>query len=105
MTQPPDPLVKSALRICAKNLYGWSCEVEGVSEVVEDWDIYPDSWPRTIREKLPLGIVSINDDIRQSAERGMTRVRSDLVNAGPHYPREEVREALLYWCLNAEDVA
>jgi hypothetical protein len=35
--------------------------------------------------------------IRESARRRLAAIRKDLENAGPNYPREEVRAALAYW--------
>lgn len=97
--------VKMMLRVCALHLYGWSCdheEVAGVaSEVAEwtSWDSYPDSWPKPDRNSLPLGTVKFSARIKASADRRKDAIRKDLISAGPHYPRAEVREVLDYWNL------
>lgn len=100
------PDVKAMLRVCAKNTYGWTCDHESVATSLEQvrawdvWDVYPASWPRTPGEKLPLGVVPINDRIRNNAKRRKARIGRDLEAAGRHYPREEVRAALKYWSID-----
>lgn len=95
--------VKAMLRICARHLYDWHCDHEGVAEglaAVEgwtDWSAYPESWPKGDRSSLPKGVVKLDDGIRESAARRLRQIRNDLENAGAHYPRDEVREALAYW--------
>lgn len=97
------PEVKAMLRICARNLYGWQCDHENLLatntalDTWKDWEAYPKSWPRTPHEKLPCGVVELNPVIRASAEKRLASIRHDLVHAGNHYPRKEVREALEYW--------
>jgi hypothetical protein len=95
--------VKAMLRICARFLYGWHCDHDSVAEAISivekwsDWDAYPRSWPKTPGASLPLGIVKLDDGIRQSAARRLKQIRWDLENAGDHYPRAKVRGALEYW--------
>ncbi|MFC0387721.1 hypothetical protein [Muricoccus vinaceus] len=98
------PEVKAMLRICARALYGWHCDHEGLVETVAtidrwgDWDAYPVSWPRAPGDgKLPPGVVLLNSDIRSDAARRIARIRHDLEHAGPHYPRAQVRDVLAYW--------
>jgi hypothetical protein len=97
------PEVKAMLRICARNLYGWQCDHDNLLatntalDSWEDWDSYPESWPRKAHEKLPLGVVSLTSTIRASAQKRLATIRHDLEHAGPHYPRDKVREALAYW--------
>lgn len=98
------PEVKAMLRLCARALYGWHCDHESLIVAVDkverwgDWDDYPASWPRTHDEsRQPPGVVPLNANIRRDAERRLARIRHDLLNAGPHYPRDEVRSALAYW--------
>ncbi|HEY7608735.1 MAG TPA: hypothetical protein VIF14_05835, partial [Alphaproteobacteria bacterium] len=85
------------------NSYDWYCEHEAVADAVaaarawSDWNDYPTSWPKQPRASVPRGTVPLNDDIRQSAARRIARIRWDLENAGPFYPREKVREALSHW--------
>ena len=63
-----------------------------------DWGAYPVSWPRGSGDgKLPPGVVPLNNDIRTDAVRRLARIRQDLKDAGQHYPRDQVREALAYW--------
>ncbi len=92
------------LRICARALYGWHCDHESLSQTVAtidrwgDWAAYPASWPRAIGEtKVPPGVVALDDGIRKDAARRLARIRKDLVDAGPHYPKEPVRQAMAYW--------
>lgn len=95
--------VKDMLRICAQSLYGWHCDHECTAEAVAriadwcTWDAYPESWPRKSKASVPLGLAKLDDEIRLSASRRLARVKWDLENSGPHYPREEVRAALAYW--------
>lgn len=97
------PEVKAMLRICARNLYGWHCNHEHVADAVAtidgwlNWDEYPGSWPRVPHASVPLGVVKINEGIRQSATKRLGQIRSDLKNPGIHYPRERVLEAFDYW--------
>jgi hypothetical protein len=95
--------VKAMLRICARNLYRWHCPHEDLAETIasidawDDWSAYPQSWPRSPEEALPLGVMPLNDGIRSDASARLARIRRDLRQAGPYYPRDEVRQALAYW--------
>jgi hypothetical protein len=95
--------VKAMLRICARYLYDWHCDHKSLVDAIAtvegwgNWDSYPISWPRAPGASMPLGVVKLDVGIRQSAARRLAQIRSDLVNAGSHYPREEVRNALEYW--------
>lgn len=95
--------VKAMLRICARNTYGWHCEHESTAEAIAaidawtEWNVYPESWPKTPGAGVPKGVMTINDDIKRSAARRLEQIRSDLKIAGANYPREEVRAALAYW--------
>jgi hypothetical protein len=95
--------VKAMLRICARNLYDWHCDHQGAADGLAtvdgwtDWSAYPASWPKADRASLPRGVVKLDDNIRQSAARRRQQIRNDLTNAGAHYPRDSVREALAYW--------
>lgn len=95
--------VKVMLRICARNLYGWpglDAEFLPASAALDrwtDWESYPQSWPRTPKEKRPRGVVDLSPSIRLSAQRRRAAIRHDLDHAGEHYPRERVRAALAYW--------
>jgi hypothetical protein len=97
------PDVKAKLRICARNLYGWPSgqqeflATSGTLAKWTDWDSYPESWPRTPHEKLPLGVVPLSPAIRDCAKKRLGTIRKDLEHAGPHYPREEVKAALAHW--------
>jgi hypothetical protein len=97
------PEVKTMLRICARNLYGWHCDHESMSETNGaldkwvDWEAYPESWPRKPGEKLPEGVAPLTAAIQGSIERRKAAIRRDLEHAGKFYPRDEVREALAYW--------
>lgn len=93
--------VKAMLRTCAYHLYGWRCGHEAVSSVdVESpgHDIaYPKSWPNDVRSSRPLGIVTFSSSIGRDANRRLDRIRFDLQNAGPNYPREQVIAVAAYW--------
>ena len=97
------PDVKAMLRICAHNLYGWECNHDNLLasnkelENWNDWNSYPDSWPKTPHEKKPLGVMEISPIIRASAQKRKAQIRRDLEHAGEHYPRDEVRAVLRYW--------
>lgn len=97
------PEIKAMLRICARNLYGWQCDHDNLLATNtaldrwDQWDAYPDSWPRHAREKLPPGVVAITPEIHLSAKRRLATIRHDLDHAGPYYPRAEVRAAMAYW--------
>jgi hypothetical protein len=102
------PEVKAMLRICAKNLYGWHCDHEGLTAMHSfldkwsDWDAYPQSWPKRLHEKRPLGIVELSPTIRASVEKRLAAIRSDLEHAGEYYPRAKVMEALAYWKIDLQ---
>ncbi len=95
--------VKAMLRICARYVYDWHCDHEGAGDALAtvegwtDWSAYPESWPRANRASSPRGVAKLDDGIRESAARRLQHIRNDLKNAGAHYPRDEVREALAYW--------
>jgi hypothetical protein len=97
------PEIKAMLRICARSLYSWQCDHEGVQTISTaldkwaDWDAYPKSWPRKPGEKLPLGVAPLTPAIKASAERRRAAIRRDLEHAGKYYPRDEVKAALEYW--------
>ncbi len=98
------PEVKAMLRICARNTYGWQCdhaEMAGVNaelDVWNDWTDYPESWPIEPGSSIPMGTMPISPDIRESANRRWCRIQNDMEKAGPHYPRDSVRQVLKYWC-------
>ena len=107
------PEVKAMLRICARNLYGWPRDpADLVEDLVEhdnflamgtaldnwrDWEPYPQSWPKTPHEKLPLGVVALSPTIQASAQKRLRDIRYDLEHAGSFYPRDQVRAALAHW--------
>ena len=97
------PDVKAMLRICARNLYGWpSHEPEFLAATAAldnstDWDSFPQSWPRSLNEKLPLGVVPLSPGVHECAEKRLGAIRKDLAHAGTYYPRDEVKRALAYW--------
>jgi hypothetical protein len=92
------PDVKAMLRICARNLYGWPSEqseflaTNAAVDQWTDWDSYPQSWPRTPHERLPLGVVPLSTAIRNCARKRLAAIRRDLEDAGAYYPREEVKK-------------
>ena len=97
------PEVKAMLRVCARNLYGWRCDHDSLLatnaalDAWRDWDAYPESWPKTPHEKMPLGVVALSPTIRESARKRLADIRHDLEHAGSFYPRDKVRAALAYW--------
>jgi len=97
------PEVKTMLRICARNTYRWQCDhtkMTGVNAALDawnDWTDYPESWPREPGSSAPMGTMPNSNDIRESADRRWSRIQSDMEKAGPHYPRDSVRQVLKYW--------
>ncbi|MEQ1819403.1 MAG: hypothetical protein ABL871_12410 [Terricaulis sp.] len=97
------PDVKAMLRICARNTYGWHCDHESVAEAVDlidrwnEWDAYPQSWPRAPGKGAPKGVRPLNAKIKANSKRRLQAIGHDLVHAGPYYPREAVRASLEYW--------
>jgi hypothetical protein len=98
------PEVKAMLRICARNLYGWTCDHESLAQAIatidgwSDWTAYPASWPRAPGPTATApGVVPLNDNIRRSAERRINAIRVDMEKAGSFYPRDEVASVLSYW--------
>jgi len=95
--------VKAMLRICAQYLYSWHPKHKSLADAIatvegwDDWDSYPSSWPKAPEASMPLGVVKLDVGIRESAARRLKQIRSDMANAGPHYPREEVQKAMAYW--------
>lgn len=98
------PEVKMMLRACAFHLYGWRCDHDQLAQLdlnaATADDAYPQSWPRKAGDPPPPGTVAMTDAIARAAERRLTAIRNDLERAGPHYPREQVRNVLAYWRLN-----
>lgn len=97
------PEVKMMLRVCALQLYGWSCDHDEVVEIATQvaewsgWDAYPESWPKPDRSSTLRGMAKFSGRIKEAADRRKAAIRADLASAGPHYPREEVRKVLDYW--------
>jgi len=97
------PEIKAMLRLCARNLYGWQYDHEGMAAINEaldlwgDWSAWPASWPRKSKTSPPAGTVPFSPDIKRFADRRLARVRRDLIEAGAFYPRDKVLEALDYW--------
>lgn len=96
------PEVKAMLRRCAANLYGWKCDHEILTAVVNQpvipvADAYPDSWPTQPDEKLPMGLVALTPAIRKSAEQRLAAIHKEVANPGAHYPLENVLAVLRYW--------
>jgi hypothetical protein len=97
------PEIKAMLRICSRNLYGWTCDHPSLSETISDldkwnsWDSYPQSWPRQLREKRPIGTVELSPQIKEFVEERRRCIKRDLTSAGPHYPRMEVLSVLAHW--------
>lgn len=97
------PDVKAMLRVCARNLYGWHCDHPSMARTLAtleaglDWDAYPKSWPREPQASIPRGMIPLDERIRRMAAQRLNRIRYDLEKAGDNYPRERVREAIVYW--------
>lgn len=102
------PEIRMMLRICATNLYGWRCDHDDLAanheaiQAFTDWSAYPASWPRTRSGRRPPGLVPLNDVIRANAQKRLGRIRSDLKNAGPKYPRVSVLETMRHWSVGLE---
>lgn len=95
------PEIKSMLRTCAFFTYGWRCEEEIFAgqdiEAAGSWPAYPASWPSSRDDQPPPGMMPLTDRIERDARKRLNRIRHDLDNAGPFYPREQVRAALTHW--------
>ncbi len=97
------PEIKAMLRICARNLYQWSCDHESMASINatldkwSSWDDYPASWPREPDGTYPMGVVELNNSIRKSVDERIKRISIDYNTAGQHYPRDRVLEVLKYW--------
>lgn len=97
------PEIKRMLRVCAANIYGWICEHPDVSDETKLIasgmipDGYPKSWPTPRRRVLPPGAALYSPQVRAAIERRKLRLRDLLKNAGPHFPRDEVRRVLKFW--------
>lgn len=98
--------VKLMLRLCSRNLYGWSCDHEAVVEkcaaldAFDNWDAYPASWPRSLRDgRTPQGTVACTPEIKRLAANRFAEIRWDLQQAGAYYPRDSVRAVLAYWLI------
>jgi hypothetical protein len=101
------PAVKAMLRICARNTYGWQCDheimdsVKASLDVWDNWEGYPESWPRKIGTHTPIGTMPFNSVIQKRALNRWKKIQNDIENAGPFYPRDSVRQVLKYWDLDA----
>lgn len=97
------PEIKAMLRICSRNLYGWTCDHESVVQTVNAldewnaWGDYPASWPRNPGDKRPMGVVDLTPEIEKQIVKRRMAIKGDLENAGSHYPRDEVLKVLAYW--------
>jgi hypothetical protein len=95
--------VKTMLRLCARNLYNWSCDHESIASLHGNldawsvWEDYPKSWPRKPGDPAPMGMVPINERIRVAAAKRLRDIYRNQETAGPLYPGKEVRQALRYW--------
>lgn len=102
------PSVKAMLRICARNLYGWQCDHASMTPVNaalndwQNWDDYPQSWPREAGARHPDGVMPINAEIRNSALKRWRNIQKDIESSGPHYPRDDVLKALDYWKIDID---
>lgn len=98
------PEVKMMLRVCAYHNYGWLCQHKAVKKAAarvenwKDWDGYPESWPRPGREDAqPKGTIGFTNEIKESADRRITKIRKELQSAGKYYPKKEVKKVLRFW--------
>lgn len=96
------PEVKAMLRICSRNLHGWTCDHDSLLATVatldawDAWEYYPASWPRSPGAGRPLGTVALTPEIERTAATRRSGTVRDPASAGPHYPREGVRAVLAY---------
>ncbi len=97
------PDVKMRLRVCARYLYGWTCDHDDVAELSEqvekwsDWNSYPESWPKPDAASEPCGLAPFSNEVRIAADRRKAAIRRDLDTAGRYYPKEKVQKCLDYW--------
>lgn len=95
------PEIKEMMRMCARNLYGWSYSPSG--DRYGDWVFelphgYPKSWPRGTGDgQQPKGIVLLTPEIEDQANRRLEAIFSGIQKRGCYYPVEEVKAALAYW--------
>jgi hypothetical protein len=99
------PEVKTLLRTCAFQLYGWACEHPSVSAAAAAIrsgalpPYYPSAWPSPAAPGLlPPGVSPFSARIEAEIAKRKTRWRTELSDARlTHYPRDQVREVLSFW--------
>jgi len=62
-----------------------------------EWDAYPSSWPRKGDPNQLMGVVKLNDTIKQHADKRKSAIFKSHNDAGQYYPRDQVKEVLKYW--------
>lgn len=85
-------------------MYGWVCEhpdAVAEAELIKQGvmpEEYPDTWPRAGRRVLPPGTAPFSACVVAAIDKKKREFRRLLEDSAlVHYPREQVREVLLYW--------
>jgi hypothetical protein len=98
------PEIKRMIRTCAFHTYGWACEYRdslAEAELIRQGlipDQYPDTWPTATRRVLPNGTAPFSACVVAAIEKKKREFRRMLADTAlAHYPREQVREVLLFW--------
>ena len=99
------PNVKTMLRVCAYNLYGWVCESPDVRQEADSIKKrnlipkgYPESWPRRSGDAPPKGMIPYDEKIAEFVRKRKGEIARDLHDASlTHYPRAKVHEVLKFW--------
>ncbi len=97
------PEIKSMLRVCASHLYGWQPDkvdqqpAHGALQQLFVAGDYPVSWPTDRKACTPLGLIPLNDRIRDGIARRKLAIKTDMEQAGSFYPRMQVQTVLNYW--------
>ncbi len=93
------PEIKSMLRRCAAELYGWQCDHEDLAEAVStgfNAADYPLVWQAASSGKIP-GVMPFSPKIECRIARRKAEIARDIDQAGEFYPRATVLDALRHW--------
>jgi len=98
------PEVKTLLRVCAWNLYGWTCDhpdVKKEADLIKKGVVpkdYPKAWPLPSRPGVPPGTIAMTPRIKAAAFKRLTDIRQDCASDSyPHFPMNNVLDTILYW--------
>ncbi len=104
------PEIKECLRVCAFQLYGWTCEHDDFkihSERIRSCGVplgYPEDWPTAERHVLPPGTAPYSERVEYSITKRKAKLQRQLADkALKHYGHDAVREVLAYWKVHLTD--